>query len=135
MFDHISSYATDYDATRRFYDAVLAPLGHGCVHEMHMADDPDLPGRRAAAYGQARGSDGGVTFWVIEVTAPYSPRHVAFRAADEDAVRAFHAAGLAVGAPDHGAPGLRPEYHAGYYGAFLLDPDGNNVEAVVHHPH
>jgi catechol 2,3-dioxygenase-like lactoylglutathione lyase family enzyme len=73
-------------------------------------------------------------FWVIEVKQPASPRHVAFTASDRKAVAAFHAAALRVGAKDNGAPGPRPKYHAHYFGAFVLDPDGNNVEAVCHAP-
>jgi catechol 2,3-dioxygenase-like lactoylglutathione lyase family enzyme len=70
-------------------------------------------------------------FWLAQSDAPTSA-HVAFRAADRAAVGAFHAAALAAGATDNGAPGLRERYHPGYYGAFVLDPDGNNVEAVHH---
>jgi catechol 2,3-dioxygenase-like lactoylglutathione lyase family enzyme len=81
------------------------------------------------AYGPGR-----PVFWVIEVKEPVSPRHVAFTAANREAVGAFHAAALAAGGTDHGAPGLRPMYHEHYFGAFALDPDGNNVEAVCHAP-
>ncbi|MCB9682338.1 MAG: VOC family protein [Alphaproteobacteria bacterium] len=129
MIDHISSYATDFDASKAFYDAVLPVLGYACLREMTIDQDPDFPGRRLAAYGATAPK-----FWLAEVKAAASPRHVAFTAASPADVDAFHAAGLAVGAVDHGAPGPRPHYHPGYYGAFLIDPDGNNVEAV-HHGH
>jgi len=129
MIDHLSTYAVDYPATRRFYESVLGALGHTVQMEMEMAADPDLPGRRACAFGLNR-----PVFWVIEAKEPYSPRHVAFSAANREQVNAFHAAGLKAGGSDHGEPGPRPIYHEHYFGSFLLDPDGNNVEAVCHLP-
>ncbi len=129
MIDHMSSYATDFDATKAFYDAALAALGFGVVTEMVMDWDPELPGRRACAYGPDR-----PIFWVIETKVAYTPRHLAFTAPDRAGVDAFHAAGLGAGGTDHGSPGPRPIYHEHYYGSFLLDPDGNNVEAVCHAP-
>jgi catechol 2,3-dioxygenase-like lactoylglutathione lyase family enzyme len=128
MIDHISFYATNFDATKAFYDAVLAPLGYVCNMEMTASWDEEFPTRRLAAYGPGTKH----SFWVMEVREAASPRHVAFVAPDHAAVDAFHAAGLASGGSDNGAPGPRPLYHAKYYGAFLLDPDGNNVEAVDH---
>jgi len=127
MIDHLSSYATDFAATRRFYEAALGALGYSVVSEMKLADDPDLPGRRICGFGSDR-----PVFWVIEVREPATPRHVAFAAADRDAVAAFHVAALEGGGADNGAPGPRPIYHEHYFGAFVLDPDGNNVEAVCH---
>lgn len=129
MIDHLSSYATDFDATKAFYDAALGALGFQVVTEMVMDWDQELPGRRACAYGDTR-----PIFWVIETKVEYTPRHLAFTAADHAGVDAFHTAGLAAGGTDHGAPGPRPVYHEHYYGGFLLDPDGNNVEAVCHAP-
>ena len=130
MIDHISSYAIDFAATKAFYQAALAELGYSVQHEMSFDEDPDLPGRRACAFGPADKS----TFWVIEVLEASSPRHIAFVAPDRHSVAEFHRAGLVAGGQDLGAPGLRPIYHADYYGAFLSDPDGNNVEAVCHSP-
>jgi len=130
MIDHISTYATDYDATRRFYQGALAPLGYALQVEMVASWDAEFPTRRICAFGPA----GKGAFWIIEVKTAASPRHVAFAAADRAAVAAFHRAALAAGGSDHGAPGLRPHYHASYFGAFVLDPDGNNVEAVCHAP-
>ena len=130
MIDHISSYTTDFAATRAFYHGALAELGYSIQREMAFDEDPDLPGRRAAAFGPT----GKTTFWVIETLEPSSPRHIAFVAADRAAVGRFHHAGLQAGGSDLGPPGLRPIYHAHYYGAFLSDPDGNNVEAVCHDP-
>ena len=130
MIDHLSTYATDFAATRRFYEATLAELGYGIQAEMTLDADPQLPGRRCCAFGPA----GRAVLWVIETREPSSPRHVAFTAEDRPAVDAFHRAGLTSGGRDHGAPGLRPIYHEHYYGAFVIDPDGNNVEAVCHAP-
>ena len=128
MIDHLSTYATDFPATRAFYEAVLGRLGYSVQYEMTLDADPDLPGRRSCAFGP----EGRPIFWVIEVREAYSPRHMAFAAQDRPTVEAFHAAGLAAGGTDNGAPGLRPIYHEHYFGSFLTDPDGNNVEAVCH---
>jgi len=130
MIDHLSTYARDYPATRAFYLEALRPLGYAVQHEMALPQDEQLPGRRACAFGPA----GRPVFWVIETREDVTPRHVAFAASDRAAVTAFHAAALATGAADNGAPGLRPEYHEHYFGAFVLDPDGNNVEAVCRVP-
>ncbi len=130
MIDHLSSYAMDYPATRAFYEAALAEIGYSVQSEMALDSDAELPGRRICAFGP----DGRSVFWVIEVLQAASPRHVAFAAQDRRTVAAFHTAGLAAGGEDLGAPGLRPIYHEHYYGSFLTDPDGNNVEAVCHVP-
>ena len=131
MIDHVSTYATDFAATRAFYDAVLSALGYERNVDMVTEWDPEWPSRHICAYGPGKRP----MFWVSEVREAASPRHVAFAAADKDAVAAFHEAALAHGGRDNGAPGPRPHYHAGYYGAFALDPDGNNVEAVFHGAH
>lgn len=130
MIDHLSTYATDFEATKRFYEAALAPLGSVVVSEMVTTWDPDFPARRVCAFGP----EGRAVFWVIEVRDPLAPRHVAFAAADHASVDAFHKAALVSGGSDNGAPGPRPIYQEHYYGAFALDPDGNNVEAVCHAP-
>jgi catechol 2,3-dioxygenase-like lactoylglutathione lyase family enzyme len=130
MIDHLSTYATRYTATKSFYEAALSMLGYSVQTERVFDSDPALPGRRACAFGP----EGRSLFWVIEVREPYSPRHVAFIARDRKSVDEFHRAGLAAGGEDNGEPGLRPIYHEHYYGSFLTDPDGNNVEAVCHTP-
>jgi catechol 2,3-dioxygenase-like lactoylglutathione lyase family enzyme len=130
MIDHLSTYATDYDATRSFYRSVLPCLGYEMTSESVASWDERFPDRRMCSFGPGRKP----VFWVVEVHEPASPRHVAFSAPDRSSVKAFHRAALAVGARDNGAPGLREIYHAGYFGAFVLDPDGNNVEAVCHAP-
>lgn len=130
MIDHLSTYATNFAATKAFYKSALAKLGFSVQAEMSFDSDPELPGRRACAFGPA----GRPAFWVVEVRQPASPRHVAFSANDRQSVAEFYKAGLAAGGQDNGAPGPRPMYHEHYYGGFLIDPDGNNVEAVCHSP-
>jgi catechol 2,3-dioxygenase-like lactoylglutathione lyase family enzyme len=128
MIDHLSTYATDYPATQRFYAAALGALGYAQQAESVATWNAAWPTQRMCAFGPPRQ----MIFWIIEVQSPATPRHLAFTAADRAAVDAFHRAALAAGGRDHGAPGLRPQYHRHYYGAFVLDPDGNNVEAVCH---
>src|SRR5262245_65014241 len=124
MIDHISTYATDYDATRRFYQGALAPLGYALQVEMVASWDAEFPTRRICAFGPA----GKGAFWIIEVKTAASPRHVAFAAADRAGVAAFHRAALAAGGRDHGAPGMRPHYTARYFGDFVIDPTGHTVD-------
>jgi catechol 2,3-dioxygenase-like lactoylglutathione lyase family enzyme len=128
MIDHLTTYATDYDATVTFYDAVLPLLGYTRSVNMVTHWDAAFPERRVCAYGPGTQP----VYWVSEVRVAATPRHVAFRAPNQDAVRAFHAAALSTGATDNGAPGPRQQYHPQYFGAFVFDPDGNNVEAVHH---
>lgn len=123
MIDHVGVTVSDMARALAFYDAALAPLGVGRVMAFPEEGEP---------VGVGYGLRGKPFFWVGVHGAPSGPIHVAFAAADQAAVRAFHAAALAAGGTDNGAPGLRPDYHPGYYGAFVLDPDGNNVEAVNH---
>ncbi|NLU74656.1 VOC family protein [Streptomyces sp. HNM0575] len=121
MFDHISIQTQDPAAAAAFYDAVLAPLGAGRV-----LDFGDVVG-----YGTTAPA-----FWLGPTAAGGEARevHIAFAAADRAAVDAFHDAAVAAGAGVLHAPRLWPEYHESYYGAFVRDPDGNNVEAVCHLP-
>jgi catechol 2,3-dioxygenase-like lactoylglutathione lyase family enzyme len=122
MFDHIGLNVRDYGASRAFYERALAPLGFRIV--MEMAE------WKAVAFGQAEKP----SFWVVEREPPGTGTHVAFTCNSRDSVDAFHAAALAAGGTDNGGPGLREHYHPNYYGAFVLDPDGNNIEAVCHAP-
>jgi catechol 2,3-dioxygenase-like lactoylglutathione lyase family enzyme len=119
VLDHVGLRVRDVAASRRFYEAALAPLGFAVVMEV-----PGVPG---AGFGLTRQP----VFW-INPGRSSGPVHVAFHAADRDRVDAFHAAALGAGGADNGAPGLRAHYHPAYYAAFVLDPDGNNVEAVCH---
>src|SRR3712207_5024683 len=116
MIVHVTLRAADLPASRRFYEAALAPLGFGLEFE----HDGLL------AFGS--GESGRLILYAGE--RPVVGVHVAFSAPSPEAVDAFHAAALEAG--DNGAPGPRPEYHGGYYGAYVFDPDGNNVEAVHH---
>jgi catechol 2,3-dioxygenase-like lactoylglutathione lyase family enzyme len=118
MLDHVGIKVSDLDDALAFYREALAPLGYALVHEGH---------------GWAGFGAGGMPdFWIAGDRSTAPPVHIAFRAADRTTVDAFHAAALAAGGRDNGSPGLRPEYHRDYYGAFVLDPDGNNIEAVCH---
>jgi catechol 2,3-dioxygenase-like lactoylglutathione lyase family enzyme len=130
MIDHISSYTTDFPAARAFYEAVMHSLGYAIQAEMVTDWDSDFPERRCCAWGPS----GKSVFWVIEVREAYSPRHIAFSASSRTAVDHFYKAAMSAGGRDHGEPGVRAVYHADYYGAFVLDPDDNNVEAVCHTP-
>ena len=119
--DHLSVSGRDAAAIARFYEAALAPLG---IERVATGDDGSV----------GFGRDGADDFWVGAGPQVSGPIHVAFTAPTRAAVDAFHAAALAAGGRDNGAPGLRPEYHEHYYAAFVLDPDGRNVEAVCHLP-
>ncbi len=123
MLDHIGISVADLARTLAFYDRALAPLG--IVRVMQFPDE-------ANPIGVGYGRSGKPFFWVGAYRAPSGPIHIAFAASDQAQVRAFHAEALAAGGTDNGPPGLRTEYHPTYYGAFVLDPDGNNVEAVHH---
>lgn len=126
MIDHTGFSVTDFENSKRFYSQVLASLGH--VVWLEFAGE-------AAGFGPAgadNGADPGGAFWITAGT-PSTPRtHLAFSAKNKQQVEAFHAAALAAGGKDNGAPGYRPHYHPGYYAAFVLDPDGYNIEAVYH---
>jgi catechol 2,3-dioxygenase-like lactoylglutathione lyase family enzyme len=125
FIDHINVPVTDLEASRRFYVAALEPFG------AHAIDEPGPPEGwgPAVMIGPPDAEDIGLVPGEIA-----TPLHIALAAPDRATVDAFHAAALAAGGTDNGAPGLRPDYHAGYYGAFVLDPDGHNVEAVFHGP-
>lgn len=123
MIDHLGINCTDYDRSQRFYDAVLAVLGY----------------TRQLEFGPAigYGREGKPTFWIADAGAgdasgPNREVHVAFSAADHEQVRRFYDTAVQLGAEPLHAPRLWPEYHPGYFGAFVRDPDGNNVEAVCH---
>ena len=128
MIDHIGFPVSDYEHAKAFYLKALAPLGYALVMEVKQQDQPeDTP---AAGFG----ANGKPDFWIGGEGKLEKPVHVAFAAKDRPTVDAFHRAALAAGGKDNGAPGLPPHYHANYYGAFVLDPDGHNIEAVCHAP-
>ena len=118
MIDHVKLFVADSAASRAFYEAALEPLGYRVLMDFGTVvgmgkDRPD--------------------FWLAPAKdAPPTRCHVSFRAESEHDVQRFHEAALAAGGTDNGGPGLRPQYHQNYYGAFALDPDGNNAEAVYH---
>ena len=120
MFDHVGLNVRDYATSRRFYEQALAPLGYSVV----MANEE----WHAAAFGE----DEKPVFWVAQREPYGTGTHVAFHCATTELVDRFHEAAVAAGGSDNGAPGVREHYHPGYYAAFVLDPDGNNVEAVCH---
>ena len=135
MIDHIGVAASDLKAAKVFYDAALAPLGLAVV----MSVTAEQTGGSAhLGYGATAKRPelqvGKPNFWISEGARPTGAMHVAFLAADRAQVDAFHAAALAAGGTDNGPPGVRPHYHPNYYAAFVLDPDGRNVEAVCHAP-
>ena len=118
MIDHVTLDVSSHPTSRSFYERALAPLGWSIVAEW--------PG--GCGFGMTRG---GPTFWLRQDGRPSSPIHLAFRAGSRAAVHAFHEQALLWGGRANGEPGLR-DYHDDYYGAFILDPDGHNVEAVCH---
>lgn len=123
MIDHLGINCADYAASQKFYDAVLAVLGYTRQLDVGVA----------IGYGR----DGNPTFWIADANAgdasgPNREVHVAFSAADHEQVQAFYDTAVQLGAEALHAPRLWPEYHPGYFGAFVRDPDGNNVEAVCH---
>ena len=127
MIDHIGIGATDFEASRRFYEAALAPLGIGVVMEV-------TPEQSGGYHGLGMGKGFKPFFWLGSHGPRGAGMHIAFAAETRAEVDAFYAAAIAAGGVDHGKPGLRPHYHPNYYGAFVLDPDGINVEAVCHKP-
>ncbi len=124
MIDHITFGVTDFARSTAFYDRAFAPLG---VRRLFDVPREHVGGVSATGYGDRR-----PWFWIAEHDATRGKLHVAIRAGSRAAVDAFHAAALAAGGTDNGAPGPRPHYHPTYYGAFVLDPDGHNIEAVCH---
>jgi catechol 2,3-dioxygenase-like lactoylglutathione lyase family enzyme len=119
VIDHLNIGVADVAASRAFYEPALAPLGYEVIFDRE--------------YGVGMGKDGKPDFW-ISARPSSAPLHVAFHSPDRATVDAFYEAALAAGGRDNGPPGLRPQYHPAYYGAFVLDPEGNNVEAVSHRP-
>jgi len=126
MLDHVGILVADWNKAKAFYDAAFAPLGFTLLT---VVPEQFTGGVKVGGYGQAKPD-----FWMTESAVTGPGRHYAFSANSRAAVDAFYAAALAAGGTDNGAPGPRPHYHANYYGAFVFDPDGNNIEAVCHLP-
>lgn len=123
MIDHVGLSVSDFSRAKAFYLQALAPLGYELV--MEFAEGPGIAGF---------GAGGKPDFWIDGGGKPSPKLHVAITAGDRAAVDAFYQAAIAAGGRDNGKPGLRPEYHPTYYGAFVFDPDGHNIEAVTHAP-
>ena len=119
MLDHVTLGVSDIERSIGFYDQALRPLG---IKRLY------AEGQTAAGYGAERKA----FFWIGLKQASQTGSHVAFVAEDRETVNRFYQAALAAGGRDNGQPGLRPHYHENYYGAFVLDPDGHNIEAVCH---
>ncbi|MFF7400059.1 VOC family protein [Achromobacter sp. NPDC008082] len=120
MFDHMGFGVSDIDESRKFFLQALAPLGVGLAME-----GPNSVGL---------GRQGKPSMWLYATSAVTPPLHIAIAAHTRADVDAFYQAAIAAGGKDNGAPGLRPHYHPNYYAAFVLGPDGHNVEAVCHQP-
>ena len=125
MIDHTGVSVSDFARSKAFYTAALAPLGYRLLMDITAET---TGGYEGAGFGEPAKPD----FWIGKGKPNQPPVHVAFRAANRAAVKAFYEAALAAGGRDNGAPGLRLDYHPNYYGAFVLDPDGHNIEAVCH---
>lgn len=118
MIDHLSLYVNDYAKAKEFYLTALKPLRYGLIMEFPMAG--------------GFGVDGKPDLWIVGKPEAKFATHVCLRAENRAQVDEFYAAAIAGGAKDNGKPGIRAEYHANYYGAFVIDPEGNNLEAVCH---
>ncbi|MGZ9718850.1 VOC family protein [Rhizobium miluonense] len=119
MLDHVTIGVRNLERSKIFYDAILRPLG---IERLY------AEGETFAGYGIG----GKAFFWIGERDVPQTGAHVAFSAENREFVDEFHRVAILAGGTDNGAPGLRPHYHPNYYGAFILDPDGHNIEAVCH---
>ena len=122
MFDHVKFGVSDFAASKAFFLRALAPLGIAVV-----AEGPPT-------YGVELSSDGKSSLVLYQTEEKPAPLHLAFTAGNRQQVDAFYRAAMEAGGKDHGAPGLCPEYHANYYAAFVIGPDGHNIEAVCHEP-
>jgi catechol 2,3-dioxygenase-like lactoylglutathione lyase family enzyme len=121
MLDHVTIGVENIERSKRFYDSALRALGISRLY---------AEGESFAGYGIAPKA----FFWIGRRATPQTGAHVAFAAADRAMVDRFYTEAIAAGGGDNGPPGLRPHYHPNYYGAFVLDPDGHNIEAVCHAP-
>jgi catechol 2,3-dioxygenase-like lactoylglutathione lyase family enzyme len=127
ILDHVGLNVADYDRAKAFYQKALEPLGVTLLMEFGTVGGFGRDGKPDFWIGQGK-----TTFQTEEQVRIITPIHVSFSARNKEEVDAFYRAALAAGGKDNGAPGPRPEYHPGYYGAFVIDPDGHNVEAVIH---
>jgi catechol 2,3-dioxygenase-like lactoylglutathione lyase family enzyme len=122
VFDHVGLNVADFETSKRFFERALSPLGYRVVMDV-------------SQYGAAGfGTDDKPEFWIGARDPRGTGTHVAFQVDDRATVERFHTEALAAGGTDNGPPGIRHEYHPTYYAAYVLDPDGNNIEAVCHRP-
>ncbi len=126
MLDHVGILVADWNKSKAFYDAAFAPLG---ITLLNVVPEQFTGGVKVGGYGRTKPD-----FWLTENAETGPGRHYAISAASHADVDAFYAAAMAAGGRDNGGPGPRPHYHEHYYGAFVIDPDGNNIEAVCHAP-
>ncbi len=126
MIDHAGISVSDWTKSKAFYDAAFGAIGASMLMTV---PKEHTGGVNVGGYGRSKPD-----FWLHEGGETGPGRHYAFRVDSRGEVDAFHEAAMAAGGRDNGAPGLRPHYHEHYYGAFVLDPDGNNIEAVCHKP-
>jgi len=122
MFDHVKFGVSDYAASKAFFLKALEPLGVAILAE------------ESPAYGVELSAQGKASLCLCQTDEKPAHLHLAFTAENRRQVEAFYRAALAAGGKDNGAPGLRPQYHANYYAAFVIGPDGHNIEAVCHEP-
>jgi catechol 2,3-dioxygenase-like lactoylglutathione lyase family enzyme len=127
MIDHTGVAVSDFEKSRAFYSAALQPIGYERLLEFSAAVTGSVD---VAGFGEAPKPD----FWINRGAPNKPPLHVAFRVSRRALVDAFYSAAIAAGGRSNGAPGVRPHYHANYYGAFVLDPDDHNIEVVCHEP-
>ena len=127
MIDHTGVVVSDFERAKRFYSQALAPIDYTLVLEFpaSVTGHADVAG-----YGEPEKAD----FWISRGKPNRPPVHVAFRVQERRVVDAFYSAAISAGGRDNGPPGLRAHYHPDYYGAFVLDPDGHNIEVVCHEP-
>ena len=125
MLDHVGMPVSDYERSKVFYSKVLKPLGYDLVFEV---SSKETGGNRSAGFGAGKRPQ----FWIGTGKPIKGAVHFAFTAKNRESVRAFYDAAMKAGGSDNGAPGLRPHYHEYYFGAFVHDPDGHNIEAVCH---
>lgn len=128
MIDHVGFPVSDYGRSKAFYEKALTPLGYSVI--MEASAEMTQSGAPSCGFGK----NGKPDFWIGAEGGLSGVMHIAIVADSRMAVDAFYKAALAAGAKDNGAPGIRAHYHPNYYGAFVLDPDGHNIEAVCHMP-
>lgn len=126
MIDHTGCSVSNWEKSKAFYDAAFAALGGKMLHQV---PKEFTGGANVAGYGREKPD-----WWISDRGEPGPGRHIAFAARNRAEVDAFYDAAMKAGGRDNGKPGPRPQYHENYYGAFVFDPDGNNVEAVCHRP-